>query len=177
MPDFIDFEIARHSSRPRPQSSVVVNAMPLIMWTVLLLAEDDCYSSTGVIRSISGLTKSACATLSKGGMVVGSGDLARKVCGPLLSRYVGLRVVQRTSDADGQRQHIRARAETEFRSRREGLLSQHSPSEVATYLDHMQHGDLLAALDTLEAISLVSGRVRSASPVPNAIQLGRMLFS
>ncbi len=176
MPDFIDLEIERHCPNPRPRSAIMVDAMPLVLWQIFLLAEDDCRSPIGVMRSPSSLADAACAKLTKAGMIVGEGDLVRKVCGPLLLRHVSLHISRRYKDVDDQRRQIRARAETVFRNQLERLLTEHFSVEAAALIDRIKQGELDAALYSGDASALVSDRVRSAAEVAPAIKLGRRLF-
>lgn len=177
MLDFIDLEIQRHCPNPRPKALVAVRAFPLVMWQIVLLVEDDCHSRAGVIRSVCSLAAAARQRLTRGGMSTGTGDLARKASGPLLARYVALRVIGQNRDADGQRQHMRKRAEAVYADQLCKLAgSGPTSAEANDFLDAISQGELRKALISDQAAALISGRAQSSKEMPAAIGLGRVLF-
>jgi len=175
--DFIADEIAKHCPNPRPRSKRIIADIPLILWQVLLLAEEGAYSRSRDIKGISQLTISASSKLATGGMIVAQGDLARKVCGPLLSRYTALCVARCFSDADGQRAFIRERAERVFCAKFTSLLfncNSRQAGEMALYLTSDRVGQ---ALTSDEANQLLSGQITCAPIIPKVIKFGRVLFA
>lgn len=175
-PDFIDLEIQRHCSNPRPHSAIMVDALPLVLWQVFLLAKDDCRTPTGVMRTATSLAAAACEELAKAGMIIGEGSLVRKVCGPLLMQNVSHCIGQRYKDAHDQQRLIRTRAEKVFVNQLGRLLVQYPSAEADALIGCLQQGDPINALYSGEARAFVMGRARSSAEVVPAIELGRRLF-
>ena len=176
MPDFIDLEIARHCPNPGLRSAVMVDAMPLILFQVILLAEEDCASSTGLMRSSRRLANAACNRLAEGGIDVGIGDLARKVCGPLLGRLVGLHFLRHAFSFQQQREIIRDCAEQVFLTRLLRLLSA-SPSPSNEHLIlRLGEGQLSHVLHSTAVVAVCSGHNDGSAQLSKVIRLGRELF-
>ena len=177
MQNFIAVEIARHCPNPKPRSRLLVDDIPLVLWQILLLAEDGSYSRVGLIENISQLVGSASLKLTNGGLTVGEGDLMRKICGPLLARYSALCVSRRWSDADAQRAFVRSKAEDVFCNKFMRFLFKCTSRESQELINSLSAGRLSQALNSDDATALVNGQVACAATTPKVIELGRALFA
>lgn len=178
MPDFIDAEIARHCPSPSPRSKALIAVMPLVLWQIVLLVEEDAQDGDGAIRSTCQLVDAARKNLNTNGIHVAEGDLVRKVCVPLIARYVAHHVGRRLPVADEQRCAIRERAERVLRERLLRLitscLSYHT-DDIHRWLS--DKGDLSKILRSEDAEDIMAGRIPCAADTPKVIQLGRGLFA
>ncbi len=178
MPDFIDNEIARHCPNPTSRSKALIAVTPLVLWQVLRLVEEDSNSVDGTIRSTCKLVDEASVKLTAAGMGVSIGSLVRKVCVPIIARYVAHHVGRRLATADMQRRTIRERAECVFR---EKILSLITPflsrdTDEIHFLLYSKK-DLSEALRSDDADKIVAGGTRCAIETPSVIELGRSLFA
>lgn len=175
--NFIAVEIARHCPNPTGRSMPMVYDIPLILWQVLLLAEDASNLSPYIIDPTSKLVKTASLNLAKGGIPVAEGSLVRKVCGPIIARYSAVCVSRKFSVADGQRSFMRTEAERVFCRKFMGLMrhfNSHAEQDVFDLLSMYKLGE---ALNGSEAESLVSGQAACSGSIVKVINLGRGLFA
>ena len=175
--NFIAVEIARHCPNPTAQSQLMTNDIPLVLWQVLLLAQDAANLSPYMIDNTSRLVTTASSNLARGGVTVAEGTLVRKVCGPLLARYSALCVSRRFSDADTQRAFIRSQAERVFCHRFMRILHNCNSRQELELIDPLSVYKLSEALNSPEAEALVSRQVASAGTTVKVIKLGRVLFA
>ena len=176
MQNFIADEIARHCPNPNARSQRMASDIPLVLWQVLLLAENASSLSPYVIDPTRKLVTTASSDLAMGGISVAEGSLVRKVCGPILARYSALCVSRKFSAADGQRLFMRSEAERVFCEKFMGLLHHCNSLAEQEVFDCLSRNNLSGAIRGSESYWLVSGQATCSDSTVKVITLGRGLF-
>jgi hypothetical protein len=174
--NFIAAEIARHCPNPTGRSKPMVYDIPLILWQVLLLAEDASKIGPQIIEPTSKLVETASSNLAMGGIAVAEGSLVRKVCGPIIARYAAVCVSRNFLAADSQRSFMRAEAELVFCKKFMGLFGKYKSLAEQEVSDLLSMNRLGEALRGSEANWLVTGQATCSDTIVNVIKLGRGLF-